>query len=153
MPPNITYKISEINVFNSSLDIDTLIGNVNDKYETILENPTYNDEAFAKEALIQEDDSDTNDSQIKKDSYHCSEIAAKALHYETNVNRDKLQHICSYYSISYRKIKKPQLALTLAAFELDPANADIVKKRETLWNYYDILKKDAFFSGYLTLQL
>ena len=173
MKENLKYRISEKNKKDSNVNIEILLQSVNNLYETkCIENITTYKNTIAKldnnSDAITKSDSNINvntknknlkdkdkdkDKDILLDIISQSEILATSLHYETNINLDKLKQIANYYNISHRKKKKVDLAKDLAIFEHDTDNIEIVNKRKKLWENIKELKKDDFFKQYILFNI
>lgn len=149
MKQNLNYTISEINKNQHELNIGLLERLVDEKHTEA----TKCAEKAAFHSLEKDEDSAFLSDNEDRDDDKQSLITAKALHYETNINRNKLEHICNYYNIPHRKIKKPELSIILATFEVDPSNKEVVKNRLNLWNCCKQLKEDTYFSKYITIDL
>ena len=90
-------------------------------------------------------------SRVRNDSI-CSESSFDGYfsfkNNEQNFSMKKLMLIFEYYEltkftkINSKSVKKNELLEILFAFESDPANFEIVRKRKRMWNCIELLKKD-----------
>ena len=167
MKGNLRYRISEKTTHDIDVNIDALIHNVellykkkcSDNKYSCSDNDSEQDMVDTQEQ-VQEQEQEAVQEQIQEqvmdlslDANTQSEILATRLHYETNINRDKLEQIANYYKISHRKKKKIDLAKDLAIFEHDASNIQIVNKRKKLWKNIKELKEDEFFKQYITFNI
>ena len=170
---NLKYRISEKTKVHSDVNIKTLMADVEILYEKCMENMNSESEHNSNEDSNEdsndnsnedsnEDSNDNSNEDSNEDSNNNSndielqlrsEILATSLHYESNINRDKLEQICNYYKIQHRKKKKPDLAKDLAIFEHDACNYSIVEKRKRFWQNIAELKQDDFFKQYITFNV
>ena len=168
---NLKYRISEKTKAQSDLNINALMANVETLYENCIKNMNSesnndsdnndsndndsndNDSNDNESNDNESNDNESNDNHSDIELHLRSEILATSLHYESNINRDKLEQICNYYKIQHRKKKKPDLAKDLAIFEHDACNYSIVEKRKRLWQNIAELKQDDYFKQYITFNV
>ncbi len=74
---------------------------------------------------------------------------ANEIHYSLNYTLPMLQHICGFYEIPYKRIKKKDLIISLVNFESNPEHIEIVEQRKRLWFYMDELKANKYLSKYI----
>lgn len=150
---NLKYRISEKTKAHSDVNINTLMADVEMLYEKCMENMNSESDNNSDDNGNDNSDDNSDDNGRDIELQLRSEILATSLHYESNLNRDKLEKICNYYKIQHRKKKKPDLAKDLAIFEHDACNYSIVEKRKRLWQNIAELKQDDFFKQYITFNV
>lgn len=157
MKENLRYRISEKTICAADVNIDALTHDV----EILYEKKCLENNLIKSDTNVDACNSDSSDDVEQKleiieptlDVNTQSEILATSLHYETNINRDKLEQIANYYKITHRKKKKIDLAKDLATFEHDVSNIQIVDKRKKLWKNIKELKEDDFFKQYISFNI
>ena len=60
-----------------------------------------------------------------------------------------LHHICSFYELPYKRIKKQDLITSLVVFESLVENMEVVEERKRLWYYMEQLKQNKYLSKYI----
>jgi hypothetical protein len=91
-----------------------------------------------------------DESPIKSDSPHLIDHSlANQIHYSLNYTLPMLQHICGFYEIPYKRIKKKDLIISLVTFESNPEHIEIVEDRKRLWFYMEELKANKYLSKYI----
>ena len=93
--------------------------------------------------------SEMDNVQVEVDDVMVSQM----LSYTINCTVKDLLVICDYYGFAKDmksgKCTKEQIVECLVSFEMDPANADIVFKRQTAWFYIHELKQDKFMKQFV----
>lgn len=74
---------------------------------------------------------------------------ANEIHYSLNYTLPMLQHICGFYEIPYKRVKKQDLITSLVVFESNPDHIDIVEERKRMWFYMEELKANKYLSKYI----
>lgn len=74
---------------------------------------------------------------------------ANEIHYSLNYTLPMLQHICGFYEIPYKRIKKNDLITSLVVFESNPEHIEIVEERKRMWFYMEELKSNKYLSKYI----
>ena len=95
-----------------------------------------------------EDISQVNSSIEDELSYMDTSIAQK-IDYNLNYTLPMLQHICAFYEIDYKRVKKQFLISKLVDFEMDSTNIEKVQERKRLWYYMQELKENKYLSKYI----
>ena len=103
--------------------------------------------------VIQEKPESEDISQVKNSideelSYMDTSIAQK-IDYNLNYTLPMLQHICGFYNIAYKRVKKNILVSKLVDFEMDNTNIEKVQERKRLWYYMQELKENKYLSKYI----
>tara|TARA_B100001758_G_C18387652_1_gene601075 strand:+ start:120 stop:611 length:492 start_codon:yes stop_codon:yes gene_type:complete len=163
MKGNLRYRISEKTIHADDVNIDALMHDVEVLYEKkcVENNHVHPNIDACADADADADADDSKDDAQEElelmdsplDVNTQSEILATSLHYETNINRDKLEQIANYYKITHRKKKKIDLAKDLAIFEHDVSNIQIVDKRKKFWKNIKELKEDEYFKQYISFNI
>lgn len=159
MKGNLRYRISEKTIHADDVNIDALMHDVEVLYEKkCVENNHVHPNIDACADADADDSKDDAQEELELmdsplDVNTQSEILATSLHYETNINRDKLEQIANYYKITHRKKKKIDLAKDLAIFEHDVSNIQIVDKRKKFWKNIKELKEDEYFKQYISFNI
>lgn len=75
------------------------------------------------------------------------------IHYKENFTVKDLLLICEYYGVAKelksQKCNKDEIIQFLVFYESNPANSDIVFKRQNMWFYINELKNDKFMKKYV----
>ena len=95
-----------------------------------------------------EDISQVNTSIDEELSYMDTSIAQQ-IDFNLNFTLPMLQHICAFYEIDYKRVKKQFLISKLVEFEMDVTNIEIVQERKRLWFYMQELKNNKYLSKYI----
>lgn len=80
-----------------------------------------------------------------------SVVAELEFFYKTTYSAKKLNQVLTYYGIqkSKRKMTKDEMIQVLLFFEMDSANHERVQQRLRLWQNFEELKNDPYFSKYI----
>ena len=74
---------------------------------------------------------------------------AQNIDYTLNYTLPMIQHICGFYNIEYKRVKKQLLISTLLEIQIDNTNIEIVQERKSLWYYMQELKSNKYLSKYI----
>tara|TARA_A200000113_G_C8861395_1_gene353385 strand:- start:1403 stop:1765 length:363 start_codon:yes stop_codon:yes gene_type:complete len=76
-------------------------------------------------------------------------ILAMETEYLENYNKKAVSKIAEYYDISSKKSSKAEIVTIVVAFEIDPENESIVRKRHKVWDAFTTLRNDSKMKKYL----
>jgi len=80
-------------------------------------------------------------------------LMPQMINYNINFTTKELLLICEYYgfakNLKSNKFSKAQIIRFLVDFESNPANSDIVFKRQNMWFYINELKNDKFMKKFI----
>ena len=86
---------------------------------------------------------------VDEDLYFMDTGIAQKMDYTLNYTLPMLQHICGFYNIEYKRVKKHILISKLVDFEMNNTNIEIVQERKRLWYYMQELKENKYLSKYI----
>ena len=110
---------------------------------SLQENNTTNSTVTIEDLMADVDDINLNDD-IDMDDFYAQEI-----NYDTNFTRKDLDKIATYYNISKRKKRKPELIEEIILYEKNPENIYTVLQRKKLWGYIKELKQDTYLRQFI----
>ena len=82
-------------------------------------------------------------------TYCMDQVMANEINYLLNYTLPMLQHICAFYELPYKRIKKNVLVSTIVDYESNSENIEHVEYRKRLWFYMEELKKNKYLSKYI----
>ena len=99
--------------------------------------------------IVIEEKPPTESTVLDSVDYIQDNTIANEINYSMNYTLPMLQHICSFYELPYKRIKKRDLISSLVVFESLLENIEIVEERKRLWYYMEELKQNKYLSKYI----
>jgi len=106
-----------------------------------------------EENIEDKNDFDINEILKQIEDADADLMVPHIIHYNENFTIKELLLICDYYGfakeIKSNKCNKDVIVQHIVEFELNPANNDIVFKRQNMWFYINELKNDKIMKKYV----
>ena len=99
--------------------------------------------------IVIEEKPPSESTVLDSDNYSQDTSVANEINYSLNYTLPMLQHICNFYELPYKRIKKKDLISSLVVFESLIENMEVVEERKRLWYYMEQLKQNKYLSKYI----